>query len=98
MNAVLTAKGLSAGHADRVIFSGADLVVSPAKVIGLPIDHDRLDHPNFFDGSRDAPVFYGLFHDVRHLLDRKKGCKRQDRQIGLERDFDLLCCHIEAAA
>src|SRR6202042_2241557 len=29
------AKGLSAGHADRVIFSGADLVVSPAKVIGL---------------------------------------------------------------
>jgi len=35
VNAVLTAKGLSAGHADRVIFSGADLVVSPAKVIGL---------------------------------------------------------------
>ena len=35
MNAVLTAKGLSAGHADRVIFSGADLVVSPGKVIGL---------------------------------------------------------------
>ena len=35
MNAVLTAKGLSAGHADRVIFSGADLVVPPGKVIGL---------------------------------------------------------------
>ena len=35
MNAVLTAKGLSAEHADRVIFSGADLVVSPGKVIGL---------------------------------------------------------------
>ena len=35
MNAILTAKGLSAAHADRVIFSGADLVVSPGKVIGL---------------------------------------------------------------
>jgi ATPase subunit of ABC transporter with duplicated ATPase domains len=35
VNAVLTAKGLSAGHADRIIFSGADLVVSPGKVIGL---------------------------------------------------------------
>ncbi|MGH3169330.1 MAG: ATP-binding cassette domain-containing protein, partial [Trebonia sp.] len=35
MNAVLTAKGLSAGHADRVVFSGVDLVVSPGKVIGL---------------------------------------------------------------
>ena len=35
VNAVLTAKGLSAGHADRVIFSGAGLVVSPGKVIGL---------------------------------------------------------------
>jgi ATPase subunit of ABC transporter with duplicated ATPase domains len=35
VNAVLTAKGLSAGHADRVIFSGADLVVPPGKVIGL---------------------------------------------------------------
>src|ERR1700733_776305 len=35
VNAVLTAKGLSAGHADRVIFSGVDLVVSPGKVIGL---------------------------------------------------------------
>jgi ATPase subunit of ABC transporter with duplicated ATPase domains len=35
VNAVLTAKGLSAGHADRVIFSGADLVVSPGQVIGL---------------------------------------------------------------
>jgi ATPase subunit of ABC transporter with duplicated ATPase domains len=35
VNAVLTARGLSAGHADRVIFSGADLVVPPGKVIGL---------------------------------------------------------------
>jgi ATPase subunit of ABC transporter with duplicated ATPase domains len=35
VNAVLTAKGLSAGHADLVIFSGADLVVSPGKVTGL---------------------------------------------------------------
>ena len=32
---MLTAKGLSAGHADRVVFSGVDLVVSPGKVIGL---------------------------------------------------------------
>jgi ATPase subunit of ABC transporter with duplicated ATPase domains len=35
VNAVLTAKGLSAGYADRVIFSGVDLVVPPGKVIGL---------------------------------------------------------------
>src|ERR1700733_6491579 len=35
VNAVLTAKGLSAGYADRIIFSGVDLVVSPGKVIGL---------------------------------------------------------------
>ncbi len=35
MNAVLTAKGLSAGHADRVIFSKLDVVVSPGTVIGL---------------------------------------------------------------
>jgi len=35
VDAVLTAKGLSAGHADRAIFSGVDLVVSPGKVIGL---------------------------------------------------------------
>src|ERR1700722_19102218 len=35
VNAVLTARGLSAGHADRVIFSGVDLVVSPGTVIGL---------------------------------------------------------------
>jgi ATPase subunit of ABC transporter with duplicated ATPase domains len=35
VNAVLTAKGLSAEHADRVIFSGADLVVPPGTVIGL---------------------------------------------------------------
>ena len=32
---MLTGKGLSAGHADRIIFSGVDLVVSPGKVIGL---------------------------------------------------------------
>jgi ATPase subunit of ABC transporter with duplicated ATPase domains len=35
VSAVLTAKGLSAGRADRVIFSGVDLVVPPGKVIGL---------------------------------------------------------------
>jgi ATPase subunit of ABC transporter with duplicated ATPase domains len=35
VNAVLTAKGLSAGYADRVVFSGADLLVSPGNVIGL---------------------------------------------------------------
>jgi ATPase subunit of ABC transporter with duplicated ATPase domains len=35
VNAVLTAKGLSAGYADRVIFSGVGLVVPPGKVIGL---------------------------------------------------------------
>jgi ATPase subunit of ABC transporter with duplicated ATPase domains len=35
VNAVLTAKGLSAGRADRVIFSGASLVVSPGRVTGL---------------------------------------------------------------
>jgi ATPase subunit of ABC transporter with duplicated ATPase domains len=35
VNAVLTAKGLSAGHADRAIFSGVDLVVPPGTVIGL---------------------------------------------------------------
>jgi ATPase subunit of ABC transporter with duplicated ATPase domains len=35
VNAVLTAKRLSAGHADRVVFSGVDLVVSPGQVIGL---------------------------------------------------------------
>jgi ATPase subunit of ABC transporter with duplicated ATPase domains len=35
MSAVLTAKGLSAGHGDRVLFSGVDLVVSPGEVTGL---------------------------------------------------------------
>jgi ATPase subunit of ABC transporter with duplicated ATPase domains len=35
VSAVLTAKGLSAGRADRLIFSGVDLVVSPGNVIGL---------------------------------------------------------------
>jgi ATPase subunit of ABC transporter with duplicated ATPase domains len=31
----LTAKGLTAGHADRVLFTGLDLVVSPGEVTGL---------------------------------------------------------------
>jgi ATPase subunit of ABC transporter with duplicated ATPase domains len=35
VNAVLTAKGLSAGHADRAIFAAVDLVVPPGQVIGL---------------------------------------------------------------
>lgn len=35
MNAVLTARGLAASRADRVIFSGADLVVAPGTVTGL---------------------------------------------------------------
>jgi ATPase subunit of ABC transporter with duplicated ATPase domains len=35
VSAVLTAKGLSAGRADRVIFAGVDLVVSPGTVTGL---------------------------------------------------------------
>ena len=35
MSAVLTAKGLSAGHGDRILFSGIDLVVSPGEVTGL---------------------------------------------------------------
>ncbi|HEY1488261.1 MAG TPA: ABC-F family ATP-binding cassette domain-containing protein [Micromonosporaceae bacterium] len=35
MNATLVAKGLSAGHGDRALFSGCDLVVGPGDVIGL---------------------------------------------------------------
>jgi ATPase subunit of ABC transporter with duplicated ATPase domains len=35
MSAVLTGKGLSAGHGERVLFSGVDLVVSPGEVTGL---------------------------------------------------------------
>jgi ATPase subunit of ABC transporter with duplicated ATPase domains len=35
MSAVLTGKGLSAGHGDRILFSGIDLVVSPGEVTGL---------------------------------------------------------------
>ncbi|HEU4422640.1 MAG TPA: ABC-F family ATP-binding cassette domain-containing protein [Pilimelia sp.] len=35
MSATLIAKGLSAGHADRVLFTGLDLVVAPGDVVGL---------------------------------------------------------------
>jgi ATPase subunit of ABC transporter with duplicated ATPase domains len=35
VNAVLTAKWLSAGHADRVIFSDVGLVVAPGRATGL---------------------------------------------------------------
>ncbi|TDP98170.1 ABC-F family ATP-binding cassette domain-containing protein [Labedaea rhizosphaerae] len=35
MSATLVAKGLAAGHGDRVLFSGLDLVVAPGDVIGL---------------------------------------------------------------
>jgi ATPase subunit of ABC transporter with duplicated ATPase domains len=35
MSATLIAKGLAAGHGDRVLFSGLDLVVAPGDVIGL---------------------------------------------------------------
>ncbi|WP_372410718.1 ABC-F family ATP-binding cassette domain-containing protein [Streptomyces luteireticuli] len=35
MNATLVAKDLSAGHGDRTLFSGLDLVVAPGDVIGL---------------------------------------------------------------
>jgi ATPase subunit of ABC transporter with duplicated ATPase domains len=35
MSATLVAKGLAAGHGDRALFSGLDLVVSPGDVIGL---------------------------------------------------------------
>jgi ATPase subunit of ABC transporter with duplicated ATPase domains len=35
MSATLIAKGLTAGHGDRVLFAGLDLVVAPGDVIGL---------------------------------------------------------------
>ncbi|HET9142240.1 ABC-F family ATP-binding cassette domain-containing protein [Actinophytocola sp.] len=35
MSATLVAKGLAAGHGDRVLFSGLDLVAAPGDVIGL---------------------------------------------------------------
>ncbi|WP_369052638.1 ABC-F family ATP-binding cassette domain-containing protein [Kineococcus terrestris] len=35
MSATLVAKDLSAGHGDRVLFSGLDLVVAPGDVVGL---------------------------------------------------------------
>jgi ATPase subunit of ABC transporter with duplicated ATPase domains len=35
MSATLIARDLAAGHGDRVLFSGLDLVVAPGDVIGL---------------------------------------------------------------
>ena len=35
MPATLVARGLAAGHAERVLFSGLDLVVAPGDVVGL---------------------------------------------------------------
>src|SRR5258707_1991497 len=35
MSATLVAKDLAAGHGDRVLFSGLELVVAPGDVIGL---------------------------------------------------------------
>src|SRR3954463_11196546 len=35
MSATLVAKGLAAGHADRVLFSDFDLIVAPGDVVGL---------------------------------------------------------------
>ncbi|MFI6321174.1 ABC-F family ATP-binding cassette domain-containing protein [Nonomuraea sp. NPDC050556] len=35
MSATMIAKGLAAGHGDKVLFSGLDLVVAPGDVIGL---------------------------------------------------------------
>src|SRR5882757_9695520 len=35
MSATLVAKNLAAGHGDRALFSGLDLVVGPGDVIGL---------------------------------------------------------------
>src|SRR3954452_16768750 len=35
MTATLVAKDLAAGHGDRVLFSGLDLVVAPGEVVGL---------------------------------------------------------------
>ena len=35
MSATLVAKDLAAGHGDRTLFSGLDLVVAPGDVVGL---------------------------------------------------------------
>ncbi|NKQ51747.1 ABC-F family ATP-binding cassette domain-containing protein [Amycolatopsis sp. K13G38] len=35
MSATLTAKDLAAGHGDRVLFAGLDMVVAPGEVVGL---------------------------------------------------------------
>ncbi|WP_143264484.1 ABC transporter ATP-binding protein, partial [Amycolatopsis kentuckyensis] len=35
MSATLVAKDLAAGHGDRILFSGLDLVVAPGDVVGL---------------------------------------------------------------
>ncbi|MFL6110770.1 MAG: ATP-binding cassette domain-containing protein, partial [Catenulispora sp.] len=35
MSATVVAKELTAGHGDRVLFSGLDLVVAPGDVVGL---------------------------------------------------------------
>ena len=35
MSATLVAKDLAAGHGDRALFSGLDLVVAPGDVVGL---------------------------------------------------------------
>ena len=35
MSAILTAKGLAIGHADRLLFSGLDLVIAPGEITGL---------------------------------------------------------------
>ena len=35
MTATLVAKDLAAGHGDRALFAGLDLVVAPGDVIGL---------------------------------------------------------------
>jgi len=35
MSATMIGRGLAAGHGDRMLFSGLDLVVAPGDVIGL---------------------------------------------------------------
>src|ERR1700721_4141050 len=35
MSAILTAKGLAAGHADRLLFPGRDLGIAPGEITGL---------------------------------------------------------------
>src|ERR1700722_3832076 len=35
MSAILTAKGLAAGHAEHTLFSGLDLVIAPGEITGL---------------------------------------------------------------